>query len=157
MEEIIIRKAHNEDQKAIQDLTLQLTDSDRVYDSALSREWSHNSDGENFVKEHIAGDKKICLVAEDKGQLVGYLLGEVLEVDPEKPIRMSELRQIFVADSVRSHGLGARFFEEFKKWSKEQGVEKICVNVYFANEKGKAFYQRQGFTPKSLIMEMEVE
>ena len=47
--------------------------------------------------------------------------------------------------------------ESFKNWAKESKFDKVSVNVFALNEKGIAFYKREGFLPQVLTLEMHVK
>lgn len=56
----------------------------------------------------------------------------------------------------RSKGVGSLLMAEAKKWAKENKYQKLFVNSYFKNEKAIHFYQKCGFIPIDLSLEMNL-
>jgi ribosomal protein S18 acetylase RimI-like enzyme len=154
MKNLIIRKAKIEDLKIIQELSHQLFIHDENSDSTLNMNWSFEEAGESYFKNVIGSENGLCLIAELNGEIVGYLIGEMLKTYPYRKIKkISELGNIFITEIFRSQRIGEGLFEEFVKWSKEKGVERIKVSAYSENIGAIGFYKRIGFVPFTTVLE----
>lgn len=154
MDNLIIRKAKIEELKIVQDLNSELFTSDGPRDKYMNHNWPHN-EGKEYFSKRIVGDNSICLVAEIDNQIVRYLAGAAMDVESWRPVKRTELENMFVKEEFRSQGVGAKLVEEFIKWSKEKGVDRSLVVAYATNEKAIQFYQRMGFDPESVSLEIE--
>ena len=63
---------------------------------------------------------------------------------------------MFVLEQYRSRGVGSQLVDDFKKWSREKGAQRILVVAYVTNEKAVNFYQRDGFFPESTMLEANI-
>jgi GNAT superfamily N-acetyltransferase len=61
-----------------------------------------------------------------------------------------------VIPAYRSQGVGQKLMEECMDWAKKSGYQKLFVNSYFANKKAVSFYERCGFRPIDLGLEVNV-
>jgi diamine N-acetyltransferase len=62
-----------------------------------------------------------------------------------------------VKEGFRGQKIGERLFQEFIRWSKEKGAERIKVSAYAPNHKAIDFYKRVGFVPYETILEYEIK
>ncbi len=51
----------------------------------------------------------------------------------------------WITEKYRGQGLGSKIMEYGIKWSKDQGVEKICLDVFSNNPIAIQFYEKYGF------------
>ncbi|MEO6115182.1 MAG: GNAT family N-acetyltransferase [Pseudolysinimonas sp.] len=82
--------------------------------------------------------RRDTLLAERGGELVG--LASSSRRDDERPGPLLELNSLYVADGMRSAGLGARLVEELLR-----GAPAVLW-VFAANTRAIAFYERCGFS-----------
>ncbi|MBS3055424.1 MAG: GNAT family N-acetyltransferase [Candidatus Aenigmarchaeota archaeon] len=141
--------------KVLQILNQSLIQSDKKSDKLLNEKWSYN-EGRRFLKKRIASKNSICLVAEFGNEIVGYLVGSVKKMESWRPVRRTEIEEMFVKENFRSKGVGSRLVRHFLKWSKESKTQRVLVFVYDSNSKGIKFYKKMGFKKDRLAMEMEV-
>jgi GNAT superfamily N-acetyltransferase len=154
--ETIIRKAKAEDLRAVQDLNHALFESDSSSDDTLNLNWPYE-DGEEYFRRMIAGETGVCYVAEVNDEIVGYLAGSIkLEQPSYSTVRRSELENMFVKEEFRSQGIGEKLAKTFLQWSKSSGVAKSFVQAYAPNQRAIAFYQRAGFAPYSVELEIDL-
>jgi GNAT superfamily N-acetyltransferase len=57
-----------------------------------------------------------------------------------------------VVDARRSAGIGALLVDEFAAWARDAGASTLQVTAYAANDRALAFYERIGFTPRSVVL-----
>ena len=67
---------------------------------------------------------------------------------------MAELESMYVREAYRGQGVGQQLVQKFLEWARERGVERVSVTAYVANERAVAFYEKLGFTAKSLTLEL---
>ncbi len=154
MDNVNIRKAKIEELKTVQDLNRDLFVSDGPRDKYLNHNWPYEG-GKEYFSKRITDGNSICLVAEIDNEIVGYLAGAVMEVESWRPVKRTELENMFVKEEFRSKGVGAKLVNEFFNWSKTKGVERSLVVAYATNEKAIKFYQKMGFDPESVSLEIE--
>lgn len=154
MDNLSIRKAKIEELKIVQDLNSGLFTSDGPRDKFMDHNWPYEGGKEYFSKK-ITDDSSICLVAEVDNEIVGYLAGTVMEVESWRPVKRTELENMFVKEEFRSNGIGAKLVSEFFNWSKTKGVQRSLVVAYATNEKAIKFYKKMGFDPESVSLEIE--
>lgn len=152
--DINIRKAKIEELKTVQDLNRDLFASDGPRDKYLNHNWPYE-DGRSYFSKRITDDNSICLVAEIDNEIVGYFAGAVMEVESWRPVKRTELENMFVKEEFRSKGVGAKLVNEFFNWSKTKEVQRSLVVAYVTNEKAIKFYQKMGFDPESVSLEIE--
>ncbi len=154
---IDIRNAKTEELKAVQDLNYALFESDRPHDPLLAMDWPY-TEGEAYFRGAISGETGVCFVAEVEGKLVGYLVGSIKLGDfSYRPIKRTELENMFVKAEFRSQGIGAKLARAFLEWSCDNGAKRSFVQAYAPNEKAIAFYQKLGFVPYVLELETKLD
>jgi GNAT superfamily N-acetyltransferase len=70
-----------------------------------------------------------------------------------RPVEIAELQSMYVAEGHRSNGLGRDLVERFRAWARDLAAEQISVTAYADNERAVRFYERMGFSPKSIVLE----
>ena len=84
-------------------------------------------------------------VAEEGGQVVGYVkLGpSTLPVETAAPA--IELRQLYVLKEHHGTGIAVALTDWALEQAREQGIEELYLTVYTDNHRAKRFYERYGF------------
>jgi len=84
-------------------------------------------------------------VAEDEGEVVGYVKLGPSALPIDTPRRAIELRQIYVLKNHHGSGLA----RALTKWAidevRDQGFEELYLTVYKDNHRARRFYDRHGF------------
>jgi ribosomal protein S18 acetylase RimI-like enzyme len=86
-------------------------------------------------------------VAEDRGEVVGYVkIGpSALPIDTSR--RAIELRQIYVMQDHHGSGLARALTEWAIDEARKSGFEELYLTVYVDNHRARRFYDRHGFEP----------
>ena len=109
-------------------------------------------------REHFLGllsrDDAVCFLAWLGERSVGYLAGYVRLATPLRPVGVAELQSMYVVRSERSRGTGRQMVEEFLAWARRRQAGLVSVTAYAANEKAIRFYERLGFGPKTVSLEL---
>lgn len=113
---------------------------------------ANNSMAYAQVTDILNGKHGVCLIAEENNFVVGYLLAES-KMNNSSSIKYAELRDVRVRKEYQRKGIGSQLVERFIQWAKDEGYERLSVDVYALSEKNIGFYQKFGFTPKTLTME----
>lgn len=99
------------------------------------------------------------LVAEEDGQLVGYVLGVVVDFVPEMFEQNSGgfLADIFVEDAYRQRGVGRQLVDALTEWFRAHGVHYFEWYVAANNPVGRAFWQSVGGRDLMVRMRIDVD
>ncbi|GAC1372926.1 MAG: hypothetical protein NVSMB39_7160 [Candidatus Saccharimonadales bacterium] len=100
----------------------------------------------------LAGSDGVCLVADNAGELIAYLIGST-EAYPLSSIKYASLENIYVSPKFRRQGIGSVLFEQFKLWAESTGTTRLKVDVSPKNTAAIKFYEHQSFAPSTLTME----
>lgn len=153
---ITIRRAVLDDLPEIQKMSVELTESDMRFDRALVNTWPYGKDGIAYLKKRIRGRKGICFLVVDGEGVVGYACGGILPVQKWRPVKRSELDNLYVRESYRGQGVGKQLLQEFIQWSKEQEVERVMLIAVASNDPALAFYTKQGFFTEHVMLEAKI-
>lgn len=158
MDNLLVRKAQESELKTVQGLNTQLFLHDQPYHSTLHMNWPYEEIGEKYFRDRISGEKGVCFVAEIEGKVVGYLAGAMIEPYSYRDIKKEfELENTLVKEEFRGKRIGEKLFNEFIKWSKKHGAERVKVSASVDNEEAIKFYKRVGFIPYAAELEYEIK
>lgn len=152
---MIIRKAEKKDIGGILKLLSQVLElhAEIRSDIFVSGKTKYTS---SELEEILSDNKRITLVADEVGEIMGYAFCEIKE--PPKAGYMKSNRILFIDDlcvdeRARKKGIGKALFEEVKSLAKKLDCFEITLNVWEGNSCAKAFYERLGMKPKETVME----
>lgn len=96
-------------------------------------------------REELADPAYAFQLAEDDGDVVGYVkLGpSSLPVEPQG--RAIELRQLYVLTSHLGAGVGAALTDWALVEARRRGADELFLTVYTDNHRARRFYARYGF------------
>ncbi len=157
MDNIQVRKAKSEDLESILFLSDQLTHSDLPYDKDVDIEWAHTEKGKQCYANKINGENGICFVAECNSKIVGYATAAIKEVSLYRLVKVAELENFVVDKDMRHKGVGKELLDYFIQWAKEIGADRASASVFTSNEKGIAFYEREGFATYDTTLELSLK
>jgi GNAT superfamily N-acetyltransferase len=92
----------------------------------------------HILTEHFRGT---CFVAEDRGEMIGYLLGYRSQTRPQEAL----VHLIQVAPRLRGNGVGRRIFHQFEAAAKAMGCSRIATHSRPENNDCNRFYRAMGF------------
>ncbi len=154
MDVMTVRPATLEDLTIIQQLNHKLFLHDFAYDNALNKEWSLGKSGEEYFKDYLVSQNKVCLIIVHT-EVCGYLAGSMVE-DATRKVKVAVLDNMFVDKDKRMQGLGRQLFSRFTGWAKQKGADRIDVSAYVGNAKALGFYSALGFTPLAQTLEFKI-
>ncbi|MDO4473990.1 MAG: ribosomal protein S18-alanine N-acetyltransferase [Eubacteriales bacterium] len=93
---------------------------------------------ENAILETWKQRQTMLLIALEDRKIIGYLILYFVLED-------GEIARIAVADEYRRKGVAGKMLRELALLCRENGVNRLMLDVRESNEPAKAFYVRQGF------------
>lgn len=94
-------------------------------------------------------DDILVITTKVEDELVGYLIVSVHKCD----MTIGEVESLYVLDDYRNEDIGSEMMNEAMNWLNYKGVAIQRISVGVENEQVVEFYQKLGFTPKSIILE----
>jgi len=142
-----IRKGRLADGPAVVELWKGLIDYHRdisCYDMAMVAEapdmWL------KWYNTHVRSGKRLVLVAESEGRLVGYLTASI-ESRPELFKRRVKVHiyDTYVVAELRGKGVGTAMVDELNRWVGDNGIDQVSVYISSDNENGLKFWHASGY------------
>jgi ribosomal protein S18 acetylase RimI-like enzyme len=101
----------------------------------------------SFYRKCIKDKKKnLVLVAEENGNIMGYLLGLIKDVPPVfKKAKFLFVLDFVVSKKYRGHGVGTLLMKETEKILKKRKISMIMLEVHVKNKNAQGFYNKLGF------------
>ena len=145
-------------------------DADRQAGNAMARQGhamhvAWRPDLYEMVEEHYpeerfrqAVEEKQLYVAKINGTVVGYTLLLVREVSHPGTVKRRVMRidEICVEESCRNQGIGQEMMADVRALARAFGCRDLQLGVYPQNDSAVAFYEKCGFTIRSIDMLMKV-
>ncbi|AFC99824.1 putative acetyltransferase, GNAT superfamily [Methanocella conradii HZ254] len=92
----------------------------------------------HIMTEHF---RDTCFIAEERGEMIGYLLGFRSQARPEEAL----IHLIQVAPHMRGNGIGRRLFNQFQYTVKKMGCKRIVAITKPENNYCNRFHKAMGF------------
>ncbi|WP_169907495.1 GNAT family N-acetyltransferase [Priestia abyssalis] len=156
---IIYRKATVYDYTGI---SLILSESDELHSNAIPDMFppGHPSMSPYKFQSYLSSPYHVIIVAELNGLIVGYSFVELLYATYpfEEEERCTAFIDYFgVKKAYHQFGIGAGLFEQTKKWALKQKAFALQLNVWEFNEKAIRFYEKQGMSSISRLMQLKLK
>ena len=118
---------------------------------ALPRVFRPNPHSERvkMLGEIMADQSSALLVAEQHGEVVGYINLAVKEVEDNAvlvPRRYVKIRDLAVSKKHHRSGAGSALMQAAERWARERGVDTLELSVWEFNRGALAFYQEMGYS-----------
>lgn len=147
-ESVAVRMASSQDAGAISMLVRLGDDFHRrglpwLYDQA---DTSHHPG--DFLDPYLAEGRGQIWVAEDRGEVIGFLLGAMAEeLDPVLNVRRTAFTVItmVVRETYRRKGVGSQLLRQAEAWAKSQGINDLELEVYEFNEGAIRAFENHGY------------
>jgi ribosomal protein S18 acetylase RimI-like enzyme len=138
------------------------------YDVAPNFDWNR------FAAAKLNDPNERVFVAEQDGAVCGYIDVRALGQGPLRklvtrllrPYRppsfvrsrsIGRIEDCYVESGFRRRGIGSALVAEGLGWLRSKGVTAIELGVATANAGGKAFWEKQGFSPYRLLMSKTIQ
>jgi len=103
----------------------------------------------HIMTEHF---RDTCFIAEDRGEMIGYLLGFRSQSRPDEAL----IHLIHVAPHLRGNGIGSRLFNQFQYAAKRMGCKRIMAITKPENNYCNRFHKAMGFSVVEMGEAIEV-
>ena len=151
---MIFREATVDDLPRLMELEQAIIDSERPYNPSIKEENVTYYDLIGLVGEV---DAKL-LIVEDEGRIIGSGYAQIRESRPYfKHHRHCYLGFIFVESEFRGRGIAKTILNSLIHWGKSHGLNTFNLDVYSANESAVGVYEKLGFKPLTVNMELTLE
>jgi ribosomal-protein-alanine N-acetyltransferase len=91
---------------------------------------------------------ELFVVAEEEGDVVGYVIGELREImfsGISHRYKMGHILNIAVERRCRGKGIGTLLMEEIEERVREMGASQVTLEVRESNATARSFYKGRGF------------
>lgn len=106
--------------------------------AALEKKIFPDAWSENAILETWKQRQTMLLIALEDREVIGYLILYFVLED-------GEIARIAVADEHRRKGVAGKMLRELALLCRENGVNRLMLDVRESNEAARAFYVKQGF------------
>lgn len=153
---VIIRKATENDLKAVQELNYKLFDLEfsNDFDPALNMEWTFSEKGEKYFKGLI--EDGTVWVAVDNDRVIGYLAGSIDGKPSYATKSLAELENFYIDEEYRRQGIGKKLVQKLKNYCIDQGIEEMKVTASSKNINAREFYKNNGFEDFEVTYKMKL-
>ena len=101
------------------------------------------------VVECFASDPEYCLVGEQDGKIVGFLLATTFEKEGTAWKKYGYISWMGVDEGVQRASLGRRFYRKIEEILQDEGARMIIADTEGDNERAIAFFKAMGFSRRS--------
>ncbi len=155
---VVVRRAGRRDLEALQALWLDLREQQAKADPRLAAAAGAARRAEEHREVILSDRGSAFFVAEDQGELLGFLHAQITRNDPVfTPERYGEIVDLFVAEPHRSDGLDARLVEYAIEWFHSHNLPEYRVLAPVATPDAGRFFERQGAAPRSICYAAAIE
>jgi len=145
MSSVTIRRARRDDEDAAVALWASLQAEHEAMDTRHRPSDSAPKRWRNDFRVWVESDAHRVFVAEAEGTLVGLVTAHPYWPSPMYEQKLEVyITELVVAPEQRGQSVGARLVDAVRAWAREQGVTRIRAGVMSRNERGRAFWQREG-------------
>ena len=154
---VLARRAGRRDLDAIQTRWLELRESEAKADARLGP----SKNAAQIAREHrevvLADRRTAFFVAEDMGEIVGYLHAQIEQDDPSYATgNYGRVADLFVDLERRKQGIGRLLLRCAVEWFASHGTSEYRVSTPAAHPEARAFFQRAGLTELSTTLSAPV-
>jgi GNAT superfamily N-acetyltransferase len=156
---ISVRIGTLKDLEKVQQLNQQLFsyETENKLHDAYNPDWPFSKDGEIYFKKRLAVENGgIVFIAEDEGEIVGYLAAKYADYSFRSENPIAEIENIFVEDAYRRKNVGTLLFEQFKNWCVENSIKRAKVTAAYPNRSAREFYESLGFSSSAVTLERKM-
>jgi ribosomal protein S18 acetylase RimI-like enzyme len=97
--------------------------------------------------EEMADERYAFRLAEDDGQLVGFVKLGPPSVPVESRVDRLELRQIYLQKEWHGQGIAQQLMDWAIAEAKQRDARELYLTVYVDNDRARRVYERYGFQP----------
>jgi ribosomal protein S18 acetylase RimI-like enzyme len=139
--EIIIREMEIDDISSVYHLGEELFTSEKL--PILYRTWDPNE-----VTDYFGSDREYCLVAEKRGEILGFIIATTIMKEGTAWNRYGYVSWIGVDKEYQRTNLGQRLYRRLEDRMMEEGVRMIMCDTEANNYGAIGFFKAIGFTER---------
>ena len=156
MTSVTVTAAHHDDMKSfVASVTGLFREDAGTHDPSMDITWPVR-EGLAYYCGLLSDESCLLAVARDGDQIIGHLVGKLLEPDSLRLQRFAVLESMRVDPSRRGGGIGSMLIDHFLRWARQRGAQQASVTAFAANQRAQHVYQRHGFTPVAVTMRAAV-
>ncbi len=102
------------------------------------------------------GENRPVFVGEKDGKILGYafcLFEEISESHSRRGVKSLYIDDLCVDESARGSHVGTALYDHVLAFAKQQGCDRITLNVWELNQGARRFYEKKGLLPLKTTME----
>ncbi len=154
---VLARRAGRRDLDEIQARWLELRESEAEDDPRFAP----SKNAAQITREHrevILADRRTAFfVAEDRGDIVGYLHAQIEQNDPSYATQSyGRVAELFVDRERRKQGVGSLLLRYAVEWFGSHGVREYRLRTPAAHPDARAFFERAGAAELSATLSAPV-
>lgn len=112
---------------------------------------------DNFMRASLAAPGSRSLIAcGPGGERLGFVHVERVN-DPVTALPCGYVSLLAVTEAAEGGGAARALMSAAEAWSRAQGFRLLCLDVFASNDRGRAFYARQGFGEETLRLVKELD
>jgi len=143
---ILIRPAEGDDLEAVVYLWQEMMAIHIEQDVAFTLKENAVEAYEPYAESCIGNGAKLTLVAEEEGEIVGYLFGEIITPPPVFPgKKWGVVNEICVSEMHRNIGLGTELLHKAEQWFFKNDADRIECRIGVKNPVSRSFWERHGY------------
>lgn len=101
----------------------------------------------------------VLAAVDESDRLLGYAFCIFRAVKDDNILR--DERSLYIDDlcvdkECRGQGVGKALFEAVRAFARKHGCDTLTLNVWSCNAPARAFYERNGFSPRKTVMEQKL-
>ena len=143
-----IREAKKEDCGALDALLSKLIRDEVQYDPNLCESFT----GENNYARQLEQEDRKAFVAEENGEIVGYVYGYVFDIPKMCRRPVAVLDALYVEEAFRNRGIARLLLREFLRFAEAQHAGVIELKVLSENAQAVRLYESMGFSERKKYM-----
>ncbi|RFB04092.1 GNAT family N-acetyltransferase [Parvularcula marina] len=98
--------------------------------------------------ESVTANTTLIAIAED-GERLGYI--NLRETDDEMTQgKCGYIALLAVTRAAEGTGVGQFLMQQAEVWAKQMGFERLCLDVFASNLRGRHFYEKMGYAPETM-------
>jgi ribosomal protein S18 acetylase RimI-like enzyme len=118
----------------------------------FEEEKDQDKDFEMCIVEYISSEKYLTYVAEENGNLIGYICGYIKNRPSKVLDKKGFVEDLFVKEEYRNNAIGKQLLSTLTDIFKNKGCTLLGLEVYASNQKSIDIYHKMGFIDEDISM-----
>ena len=153
-----VREARRQDVSAVSTLWQEMMEFHRARDDRFRFQPAAAKEFEKHFLSTLRSREAVIFVAESRGDVVGYVLGEMHSRKPLYPIgKYGFISDLAVMERERRRGIGTALVERVMEWFRRRRATAVELFVAQANPASEAFWESMGFRGFLRLVRKELE